>query len=69
MSILAPVSKSLTATGCRLSVGEFAGTTTSTLSRTNVSRISMRTCSVSPAETANGADSALAKPSRVARTM
>ena len=44
MSILAPSSTSLTATGCRLSVGELAGTTTSTLSRTNVRRISTSTC-------------------------
>jgi hypothetical protein len=42
-SILAPDSTSLTATGCRLSVGELAGAMTSTLSRTNVRRISTRT--------------------------
>ena len=44
MSILAPVSTSLTATGCRLSVGELPGATTSTLSRTKVNRISTSTC-------------------------
>ena len=64
MSILAPLSTSLTATGCRLSVGELAGTTTSTLSRTNVKRISTSTCSVAPPRTVNGADSASANPSR-----
>ncbi len=69
MSILAPVSTSLTATGCRLSVGEFAGATTSTLSRTNVSRISTSTCSVSPPLTSNGAVSMSANPSRAACTM
>ena len=68
ISIFAPLRRSLTATGCRLSVGEFAGTTTSTLSRTNVNRISMRTCSVSPLSTVNRADSASAKPSRCAFT-
>src|SRR6188508_1689545 len=68
MSILAPVRTSLTATGCRLSVGELAGTTTSTLSRTNVSRISTSTCSVSPGLTPNGAESVSANPSRTAWT-
>ena len=68
MSIFAPVSRSLTATGCRLSVGELAGTTTSTLSRTNVSRISTSTCSVAPPRTVNGDDSLSANPSRTART-
>ena len=60
--------QSLTATGCRLSVGELAGTTTSTLSRTNVNRISTSTCCVSPPCTMNGADSLLANPSRTAFT-
>src|SRR5262245_22179862 len=68
MSIFAPDSTSLTATGCRLSVGELLGATTSTLSRTNVSRISMSTCSVSPGLTLNGAESVSAKPSRTAWT-
>jgi hypothetical protein len=48
MSIFEPVSRSLTATGCRLSVGELAGRITSTFSRTKERRISIRTCSVVP---------------------
>lgn len=67
-SILAPLNTSLTATGCRLSVGELAGTTTSTLSRTNVSRISTSTCFVAPPCTVNGADSPVANPSREVAT-
>ena len=66
-SIFAPVSTSLTATGCRLSVGELAGATTSTLSRTNVNRISTSTWAVDPAATLKAVDSASAKPSRIAR--
>ncbi len=69
MSILAPLSTSLTATGCRLSVGELAGATTSTLSRTKVSRISISTFSVAPPRTPKGSDSPSANPSRTARTM
>ena len=46
MSIFAPVRRSLTATGCRLSVGELAGTTTSTLSSIPA-RESMACCAAS----------------------
>ena len=67
-SILVPVSASLTATGWMLCVGELAGATTFTLSRTNVSRISSSTCAVAPAVTGKAAASTSAKPSRVART-
>ena len=69
MSILAPDRLSLTATGWMLSVGEFAGATTCTLSRTKVSLISTSTCSVSPPLTENGEETVSANPSRTALTV
>ena len=69
MSILAPLSTSLTATGCRLSVGELVGAITSTLSRMKVRRISIRTFSTASPRTPNGSDSPSANPSRTARTV
>ena len=47
---------------------EFAGATTSTLSRTKVNRISTSTWAVAPAATPKAVDSVSAKPSRTVRT-